>query len=344
LSNFAPTPFEWKDHQWNSAEHAYHAAKFETLNPDVFYSFTLDSGSELGQGDGSLAQKQRKAVKFTKAQQADWDAKKAGLLTEIWRAKFTQNEEAKRVLLLTGKAELWHVIPRSATKEHWTALEEIRAELVLEDETPREAQTNAPKQETEMEAATTAKPKTRGRKKVVAPNQQSFEVNATAVTGTAGLPPASVLASAVAADEEAEQILRSGIQEGEPKKSSIRLCPECNYYLYLVMDNVEQNTLVRKCRNCGYNEVDTQGGLVMEMIVQEKSSESYKIQLNEFTHRDPCLPHLRKDISCPNPACGSNQGKQEPDVIYMKYDPVNMLYIYICNVDGCGTTWRSGRH
>jgi hypothetical protein len=80
---------------------------------------------------------------------------------------------------------------------------------------------------------------------------------------------------------------------------------------------------------------------VMEMMIQERAAESYKILLNEFTRQDPRLPHIRKNIKCPAPSCDSNHGKAEPDVIYIKYDAVNLLYLYICDI--CGHQWRSGR-
>jgi hypothetical protein len=77
----------------------------------------------------------------------------------------------------------------------------------------------------------------------------------------------------------------------------------------------------------------------METLVQERSSEGYKILLNEFTRQDPTLPHVR-NIKCANDACNSNGGRgAERDVIYMKYDAVNMKFMYVCNV--CGFTWRS---
>ena len=79
----------------------------------------------------------------------------------------------------------------------------------------------------------------------------------------------------------------------------------------------------------------------MEMTIQEQTEEGYKILLNEFTRQDPRLPHIRKTIKCPDPACKSNHGETESDVIYIKYDSVNMLYMYICDV--CGYQWRSGR-
>lgn len=126
----------------------------------------------------------------------------------------------------------------------------------------------------------------------------------------------------------------------ERQDSAIRFCPVCRYYLYTDVTGSDQS-LFHLCRNCGYRKEDEKGGLVMEMMVQERAAEGYKILLNEFTRRDPRLPHIKKDIKCPDPACESNHGSKDPDVIYIKYDAVNMLYLYICDV--CGYQWRSRR-
>jgi len=128
--------------------------------------------------------------------------------------------------------------------------------------------------------------------------------------------------------------------EAPDKESAIRFCPVCRYYLYLQVSGDDQ-ALSRICKNCGHHEKDEKGGLVMEMMVQERAAEGYKILLNEFTRQDPRLPHIRKNIKCPDPACDSNHGKKDPDVIYIKYDAVKMLYLYICDI--CGHQWRSGR-
>jgi hypothetical protein len=92
------------------------------------------------------------------------------------------------------------------------------------------------------------------------------------------------------------------------------------------------------CRNCGYQEEDKKGGLVLEIDLKEKTSEGYKILLNEFTKEDPTLPHVNT-IKCPNLECKSNVGGAEKDVIYIKYDAVNLKFLYICNV--CDAQWRS---
>jgi DNA-directed RNA polymerase subunit M/transcription elongation factor TFIIS len=93
-----------------------------------------------------------------------------------------------------------------------------------------------------------------------------------------------------------------------------------------------------ECLSCGVREKQVGGCLLVETLVQERSSEGYRILLNEFTRQDATLPHV-KNIKCPRGDCGSNGGGAERDVIYIKYDPVNMKYMYICNV--CGETWRS---
>jgi DNA-directed RNA polymerase subunit M/transcription elongation factor TFIIS len=95
--------------------------------------------------------------------------------------------------------------------------------------------------------------------------------------------------------------------------------------------------LIRACRNCGHTEKEKKG-LVMETIIQGRSSESYKVFLNEFTKEDPRLPHV-KNLKCPNESCASRKGQAESDVIYIKYDSANMKYLYICTV--CDTNWKS---
>ncbi len=123
----------------------------------------------------------------------------------------------------------------------------------------------------------------------------------------------------------------------------MKFCPVCHYYLYLQpdtyvrADGVTAEKLMRICRSCGYQEDDA-GGLVLETDLKEKTSEGYKIMLNEFTQSDPTLPHL-DTIKCPNGSCSTNTAAAQKDVIYLKYDTVNLKYLYICNV--CNHQWRS---
>ena len=94
-------------------------------------------------------------------------------------------------------------------------------------------------------------------------------------------------------------------------------CKICRYYLYL--QETPQGELLRICRNCGTQE-EEKSGVILQIYLKEKTSEGYKVLMNEFTIQDPTLPHV-KTIKCPNEMCESNNG-QERDVIYLKYDAV----------------------
>lgn len=125
----------------------------------------------------------------------------------------------------------------------------------------------------------------------------------------------------------------------DQKDSGIRFCGVCSNYLYLQVDG-ETQTLYRLCRNCGFRGDSEQGGLVTEMVVQQRSAEGFNM-INEFTIRDPRLPHIHKIMKCINPECDSNHGKKDSDVVYIKYDLANLRYIYMCYL--CESVWKSRR-
>jgi hypothetical protein len=124
-------------------------------------------------------------------------------------------------------------------------------------------------------------------------------------------------------------------------------CPICRYYLYLEEVNEAKDDsddsettgmkLKRICRNCGHHEYG-KGGLILEINLKEKSSEGHKILINEFTTNDPTLPHV-DTITCPNIDCDTNKKGVRKDVIYLKYDAINLKFMYICNV--CNEKWKS---
>ena len=115
----------------------------------------------------------------------------------------------------------------------------------------------------------------------------------------------------------------------------MKFCPICNYYMRV---DVQDTQCIRTCIHCGNTETVEKGEKISETLVKERSSEAYKIVMNEFTRLDPTLPRL-KTIKCPRGDCPSNGGGAEKDVIYIKYDGENLKYLYICDV--CGEHWRS---
>lgn len=280
-----------------------------------FYSGSADAAPGKGSGEALESAADYKPLRAI----AGWRRTLAGFFSEK-----TITPEILQILPLTHGAELWHGPPRKTR---------VRA-------TDLEAQRNALVQEREMEAPV---PKTKKVKEVKEANPKATKATKSKkAKDEAQLPESFSLVpeNAVASEAPAADDLPPPDLEAEENTTAIRFCPVCRYYLYLQQSGDEE-LLTRLCRNCGYKEQDEKGGLVMEMMVQQRSAEGYKILLNEFTRKDPRLPHIHKNIKCPDVACTSNRGGAESDVIYIKYDAANLLYLYICDV--CGYQWRSKR-
>jgi DNA-directed RNA polymerase subunit M/transcription elongation factor TFIIS len=250
-----------------------------------------------------------------------------------WRRSLAKGENLDTILPFTRSAQLWMIQGKSKTRR-----EDLEATRASASAAAAEAIQRAPNTQSEMPPATSPKKKKTSKRK-----GGGDENNARA--------PAAAAAAVVAPEQPEGEVVQGLLPEPPPadvpvpepgpdqENSVIRFCPTCRDYLYLQVEGEEQN-LFRVCRVCGYKEEDVKGGLVMETVVREHGTEGYKILLNEYTRQDPRLPRL-KTIPCPEPACDSNHGKAPSDIIYIKHDAVNMLYMYICDV--CGFTWRSAR-
>jgi DNA-directed RNA polymerase subunit M/transcription elongation factor TFIIS len=61
------------------------------------------------------------------------------------------------------------------------------------------------------------------------------------------------------------------------------------------------------------------------------------INSNPYITHDITLPKItkNKNIKCNNELCTI----EETDITYIKYDSINMKYIYICN--HCGSKWKN---
>lgn len=96
--------------------------KIALVDPVKAERFTVESGHEVGAGDGKAARHGggRKMVMLSKAQLAQWDAIKDEVMAEAARAKYA-----------TRNAQLWHVVACSPHPARFTHLELIRDELAL---------------------------------------------------------------------------------------------------------------------------------------------------------------------------------------------------------------------
>ncbi len=126
---------------------------------------------------------------------------------------------------------------------------------------------------------------------------------------------------------------------------SLKFCPKEGNSLAFRMTDASKMNLV--CMTCGFStpfEPKTaEEALVLETNFRSGSSASGAssgITVNQYTKLDPTLPHINS-IRCPNGGCPSNGagGESIRDVIYIKTDPANLKFQYICTQ--CDQQWTN---
>ena len=123
----------------------------------------------------------------------------------------------------------------------------------------------------------------------------------------------------------------------------MRFCSNCENMYYLQISEDDENALVYYCRNCG-NKDNTSS--MLDTCVSKTSmvdnTKNVNNVINEYTKLDPTLPRIN-NIKCPNSQCKSNLDKNtENEVIYIRYDDINMKYIYLCSI--CSTHWNTNKN
>jgi len=105
----------------------------------------------------------------------------------------------------------------------------------------------------------------------------------------------------------------------------MRFCEVCDNLLYV---KVAAGALVDQCNYCGCSySVESSTAPVLETDYRDDRAKYHHL-LTELLHEDPTLPRV-DNVPCPNEAC-SRPSRAKGNVLYVKYDPVNVRFLYSC--------------
>ena len=120
----------------------------------------------------------------------------------------------------------------------------------------------------------------------------------------------------------------------------MNFCNVCDNMYYIKTDEEQQHKLIYYCRKCGNEDSNiTSDTVCVSKTHLKRTKQKHNGMINQYTHLDPTLPRINT-IRCPNADCDTNT---KPDVsrevIFMRYDDINMKYIYLCAK--CTTVWKT---
>jgi len=112
---------------------------------------------------------------------------------------------------------------------------------------------------------------------------------------------------------------------------------------YISISETDGNSLIYYRQNCGHkDDLLTSQNICVSNTQLKRSEQKYNHIINKYTKLDPTLPRTNT-ISCPNHECESNASdetkRKEREVIYIRYDDINMKYIYLCA--NCDIMWKT---
>ena len=103
FSNFAPYPIKLSGKRWPTSEHFYQAQKFIDVKDRELVRKAKTPGKAA-----SLGRDRRRKLR------RDWESVKVGIMRQAVRAKFTQHDDIRKILLSTGDARIVEHTERDA--------------------------------------------------------------------------------------------------------------------------------------------------------------------------------------------------------------------------------------
>jgi len=118
----------------------------------------------------------------------------------------------------------------------------------------------------------------------------------------------------------------------------MHFCNECNNMYYLSISEDDMNKLIYYCRNCGnINNNLLIDNISISKIYLKQNEREFSHIINKYTKLDPTLPRINK-IPCPNTLCKTNTDNVPREILYIRYDDINLKYLYLCS--SCDTIWK----
>ena len=117
--------------------------------------------------------------------------------------------------------------------------------------------------------------------------------------------------------------------------TTMKFCPTCDNLFYLTIDD---ETVQYTCKKCGTIE-DIDEDCTISTIFCNQQRQNVQNSVNKYTKLDPTLPRINF-LKCPNTTCVNHEDIEDREIVYVRYDNVQLKYIYIC--PKCDTVWESG--
>lgn len=133
----------------------------------------------------------------------------------------------------------------------------------------------------------------------------------------------------------------------KPKKR-MKFCKFCDNMLYIRLDDAPKNddvaddkvSMLYFCKSCGWKDAESQTQDSTTCVLDNNYLDDYTNYQQYVTKNivhDATLPHIHH-LPCTNPKC-TRKPDQPNDVIFVKYDSLNMKYLYYCC--HCQLFWKS---
>lgn len=123
-------------------------------------------------------------------------------------------------------------------------------------------------------------------------------------------------------------------------------CKNCNNMYYIKLEDEDCDNLIYYCRKCGNEDkttINMSKSILKETISQDYDNNNLNNYVNKYTKYDNTLPRINY-IKCPNSTCVSNTDdfdNNSKEIIYIRYDNVNMKYLYLCS--HCNYLWKTDK-